>query len=158
MQTGLKIRELPMVVQKVNDVLKIDELNTVKNGSLVIPPPSLQDKELMEQINGVVSDSGLFKMLEQVPAENVTPVVAVHSLKRIIHLNNNHARRNLDLHVSLKNSKGDFFGHESDSFTTFSREAELWFQMLAMEAVFFDLLSLTCFWTLFIGLKILALY
>jgi len=102
MQTGLKIRELPMVVQKVNDVLKIEELNQVPNNSSnvsttsnnTVTLPSQQDREIMEGFNRIVTVTGLFKVLEAIPAQEVTPTVAVHCLKRIIYLNNNQARRN----------------------------------------------------------------
>ena len=101
MQTGLKIRELPMVVQKVNDVLKIEEINNIKP-VIATALPSIQDQELMEQINRIVNVRGLFKLLELLPADKVTPSVAVHCLKRIIYLNNNQARRNsLEIDVSL---------------------------------------------------------
>ena len=118
MQTGLKIRELPMVVQKVNDVLKIEELNQIGNGSKsstscdiadtadiavthTVTLPSANDREIMEGFNRIVSVSGLFKLLETVPAQKVTPTVAVHCLKRIIHLNNTRRRNNFEIDVSL---------------------------------------------------------
>ena len=111
MQTGLKIRELPMVVQKVNDVLKIEELNQVsKSDSSDVSPttnntvtlPSQQDREIMEGFNRIVTVTGLFKVLEAIPAQEVTPTVAVHCLKRIIYLNNNLARRNnFEIDVSI---------------------------------------------------------
>ena len=115
MQTGLKIRELPMVVQKVNDVLKIEELNQSGNGSKssasydiadtavthTVTLPSANDREIMEGFNRIVSVSGLFKLLETLPAQKVTPTVAVHCLKRIIHLNNTRRRNNFEIDVSL---------------------------------------------------------
>ena len=115
MQTGLKIRELPMVVQKVNDVLKIEELNQIgNNGSKssscdiadtavthTVTLPSANDREIMEGFNRIVSVSGLFKLLETLPAQKVTPTVAVHCLKRIIHLNNTRRRNNFEIDVSL---------------------------------------------------------
>jgi len=115
MQTGLKIRELPMVVQKVNDVLKIEELNNIKP-VIATALPSIQDQELMEQINRIVNVRGLFKLLELLPADKVTPSVAVHCLKRIIYLNNNQARRNsleidhrlTDRIVLMNNNDGSF--------------------------------------------------
>jgi hypothetical protein len=124
MQTGLKIRELPMVVKKVNDVLKIASFNNnnTSNGAGVIHPaavdpapdqlkddnflltyPERMDKETAELIAGLnrtFTVNGLFRLLETIPAEEVTPPVAIHALKRIIHLNNNQARRSLELHVS----------------------------------------------------------
>ena len=119
MQTGLKIRELPMVVQKVNDVLKIEELNQKSgNGNKsstncdiadtadiavthTVTLPSANDREIMEGFNRIVSVSGLFKLLETLPAQKVTPTVAVHCLKRIIHLNNTRRRNNFEIDVSL---------------------------------------------------------
>ena len=118
MQTGLKIRELPMVVQKVNDVLKIEELSQIGNGSKssascdiadtadiavthTVTLPSANDREIMEGFNRIVSVSGLFKLLETLPAQKVTPTVAVHCLKRIIHLNNTRRRNNFEIDVSL---------------------------------------------------------
>ena len=55
----------------------------------------------MEGFNRIVSVSGLFKLLETVPAQKVTPTVAVHCLKRIIHLNNTRRRNNFEIDVSL---------------------------------------------------------
>ena len=116
MQTGLKIRELPMVVQKVNDVLKIEELNQVSKSdpsdvspttNNTITLPSQQDREIMEGFNRIVTVTGLFKVLEAIPAQEVTPTVAVHCLKRIIYLNNNLARRNnfeIDVSISFTNN------------------------------------------------------
>jgi len=115
MQTGLKIRELPMVVQKVNDVLKIKELNQIGNGSKLsescdvadiavthtVTLPSANDREIMEGFNRIVSVSGLFKLLETLPAQKVTPTVAVHCLKRIIHLNNTRRRNNFEIDARL---------------------------------------------------------
>ena len=113
MQTGLKIRELPMVVQKVNNVLKIEELTdqgsekSLSNVSTsatnnTVTLPSQQDREIMEGFNRIVTVTGLFKVLEAIPAQEVTPTVAVHCLKRIIYLNNNQARRNnFEIDVSI---------------------------------------------------------
>lgn len=91
MQSGLKIRELPLVVKKVNDVLSLDEASKISH----VAPPSVPivfvDKtmsDLMENMNRFVSVDSLFKFLETIPAGKVTPPVAVHALKRIIHLNN----------------------------------------------------------------------
>ena len=55
----------------------------------------------MEGFNRIVSVSGLFKLLETLPAQKVTPTVAVHCLKRIIHLNNTRRRNNFEIDVSL---------------------------------------------------------
>ena len=63
--------------------------------------PSANDREIMEGFNRIVSVSGLFKLLETLPAQKVTPTVAVHCLKRIIHLNNTRRRNNFEIDVSL---------------------------------------------------------
>ena len=92
MQTGLKIRELPLVVKKVNDVLSFDD-DHYKNriaAAATSVPIIFVDKamsDLMENMNLFVSVDSLFKFLETIPAEEVTPPVAIHALKRIIHLN-----------------------------------------------------------------------
>ena len=91
-----------MVVKKVNDVFKIDELRTA--GSSNPAPVIFVDKDmsdLMEKMNRFVSVSGLFKFLETIPAERVTPPVAVHALKRIIHLNNNITWRNKEVSFTI---------------------------------------------------------
>lgn len=90
MQTGLKIRELPLVVKKVNDVLSLDEPRSPVTSSASVPIVFVDKamSDLMENMNRFVSVDSLFKFLETIPAEKVTPPVAVHALKRIIHLNN----------------------------------------------------------------------
>ncbi len=91
-----------MVVQKVNDVLNVN--NSIKIGPSSVSKSlnilTAQDKELMEEVNQIVNVAGLFKLLESLPTEKVTPSVAVHCLKRIIHINNNYARLNFDSKVT----------------------------------------------------------
>ena len=71
-------------------------------GQICTPAASANDREIMESFNHTVSVSGLFKSLETLPAHKVTPTVAVHCLKRIIHLNNNRRRNNFEIDVSRK--------------------------------------------------------
>lgn len=132
MQNGLKIRELPMVVQKVNDILNVEELNSQSKTVSTSLIHSAQDREIMEQTNRIVSVDGLFKMLEMLPsgrflelvyvaqyltsnhatlppknsdfAGKVTSPVAVHCLKRIIHMNN--ARKRM-LGPNIEESKSN---------------------------------------------------
>lgn len=92
MQNGLKIRELPMVVEKVNNILNVEDMNHNGNKTVSLIHTA-QDREIMEEINQMVSVNGLFKMLEMLPTGKVTSPVAVHCLKRIIHINN--ARKGL---------------------------------------------------------------
>ncbi len=104
-QAGLKIRELPLVVQKVNDVLNISGMDTF--GDLVIStdsgrgrgsvsvklPPDEETKEVLAGFNRCFSVHGIFRLLETVPTEEVTPLVAVHVLKKIIDLENDNFSR-----------------------------------------------------------------
>jgi hypothetical protein len=90
-QSGFRIRELPLVVQKVNDVLRIgaEDDEDVLGGQ---PAASIAvDEEAAEVMSGFdrcFSTHGIFKLLETIPAEEVTPPVAVHALKKIINLEN----------------------------------------------------------------------
>jgi len=94
-QTGLKICELPLVVKKVEDVLKIGESpNATGNGKpshvgglITLSYPQEMDPEASEIVAGFnrcFTASGIFRLLETIPAEEVTPPVAVHALNRII--------------------------------------------------------------------------
>ena len=105
MQSGLKIRELPLVVKKVNDVLSFDEYSKSRMSvGTTAPPIVFVDRamsELMEEMNRFISVESLFKFLETIPAERVTPPIAVHALKRIIHLNNLSHHTNAQIKASF---------------------------------------------------------
>jgi len=114
MQSGLKISELPMVVKKVNDVLQIDIASRSKSlprrsndGAATIYFPNEESKNLAiskdSKLESNVSEEsqeiiagfkrcfsvgGLFRLLETIPAEEVTPTVAVAALKLIVNLDN----------------------------------------------------------------------
>ena len=130
MQTGLKIRELPLVVKKVNDVLKLEEFSngTVKtpNESVTTTSTKIVDRasiEIIEKMNTTVSVPDLFKVLEAIPAEKVTPFVAIEALKRIIHLNNNQARRYLQINekeVKLTNQLHNYTKTQDNTFLRFA--------------------------------------
>lgn len=95
-QTGLKICELPLVVKKVEDVLKIGEpvsrsgkynSNGSQHGIFTITFPQemdLETSEILSGFNRCFTASGIFRLLETIPAEEVTPPVAIHALNRII--------------------------------------------------------------------------
>ncbi len=94
-QTGLKICELPMVVQKVHDVLKIGDLSPQLDDKRSIHGKySLATKlnpeiaEILSGFNRCSSVSEMLRLLEMIPADEVVPIVAVHALKRIIYLQN----------------------------------------------------------------------
>ena len=110
MQSGLKISELPLVVKKVQDVLQVDietknnplskydpaaatiyVSNSEVNKNKVTQEHSETSEESREIIAGLrrcFSVGGLFKLLETIPAEEVTPAVAVAALKLIVNLDN----------------------------------------------------------------------
>lgn len=120
-QTGLKISELPLVVQKVNDVLNIapddstkitpskerqgptavdgdgtaagekelENQRRIRENFLQSFEESFDNQETKEIIAGLrrcFTVSGIFRLLETIPAEEVTPSVAVEALKLIITL------------------------------------------------------------------------
>ena len=112
MQTGLKIRELPIVVKKVDDVLKLGQ-STNKNSTKLVENTGVifiseETMTIIDELNKTVTVDDLFKCLQAIPAEKVTSPVAIHALKRIINLNNNQARRHLQLHVSTPFSANFF--------------------------------------------------
>ena len=77
-------------MKKVNGVLSFDEFSKSRmSAGTTAPPIVFVDRamsELMEEMNRFISVESLFKFLETIPAERVTPPIAVHALKRIIHL------------------------------------------------------------------------
>ncbi len=116
-QAGLKIRELPLVVKKVNDVLQISGMDTFDDlvlfsdrrrlnrskGSTETPADGEQ-AEVFAGFNRCFSVHGVFRLLETMPAEEVTPAVAVHVLKKIIDLENNLPSLRLQPPTSPQNS------------------------------------------------------
>ena len=72
MQTGLKIRELPMVVQKVNDVLKIEELNQIgNNGSKSSASCDIADIAVHNGENLVKKSGSNFHISKSLKGENL---------------------------------------------------------------------------------------
>ena len=109
MQTGLQIRELPLVVKKVNDVLNLDDANkTPKTNNIIINNNAVngnseitkEAKDVMEHMNQTKTVGELFKYLEDVKSENVTPPVAIHALKSIIDLRKKQNQKLISIHVS----------------------------------------------------------
>lgn len=97
-QTGLKICELPLVVKKVKDVLKFAETGVLASssktpespqGPFTLSYPEEMDPEIAEIIAGFnrcFTVGGMFRLLETIPADEVTPPVAIHAIKRIMNL------------------------------------------------------------------------
>ena len=71
MQTGLKIRELPMVVQKVNDVLKIEELSQIGNGSKSSASCDIADIAVHNGENLVKKSGSNFHISKSLKGENL---------------------------------------------------------------------------------------
>lgn len=98
-QSGLKIRELPLVVKKVNDVLDISGMdrypddiapNAKKNAIKVKnKDESEEEKEIIAGFDRCFTLNGIMRLLQMIPIEEVTPKVAVNVLKKIIQLDNN---------------------------------------------------------------------
>lgn len=96
-QTGLKIRELPLVVTKVHNVLQIAGMDPFRH-DLETPTPyfrasdrsqiSEETREIMAGFDRCATASDIFTLLETVPLNEVTPDVAVHALQRVIDLEN----------------------------------------------------------------------
>jgi len=94
-QSGLRISELPLVVKKVQDVLKIlpaaDEDTSLKMQHDFLQ--ALGDRDNNEETREIIAGlrrcftvNGIFKLLETIPVEEVTPSVAVEALKLILTL------------------------------------------------------------------------
>lgn len=94
-QSGLRISELPLVVKKVRDVLKIlpsgieetDE-DILKNNFLQAfdDRENEETREIIAGLRRCFTVNGIFKLLETIPADEVTPCVAVEALKLILTL------------------------------------------------------------------------
>ena len=105
MQTGLNIKELPLVLKKVNDVLNLDDNNktpksnydnNVNENSVI----TKEAKDVIEHMSQTKTVGELFKYLEDVKSENVIPPVAIHALHCIIDLQKKQNQKLLSIHVS----------------------------------------------------------
>lgn len=115
-QSGLKIRELPLVVKKVNDVLQISGMDAFK--SHPVPAPVLEsyeefDNETAELVAGFsrcFSVNGIFKLLESIPLAEVTPPVAVYALNKVLDLENSavNSRKELSMAAPPSPANADF--------------------------------------------------
>ena len=88
-QSGLKISELPLVVKKVKDVLNIVpvEEREQKIEKFLRSFDDFDNSETQEIIAGLkrcFTVNGVFRLLETIPAEEVTPSVAIEALKLIL--------------------------------------------------------------------------
>ena len=95
LQTGHKITELPVVVKKVRDVWDFYNkmgLETPDNhpeeAHLKQLPKELNDeeREIIDGFNRCYNSSSIFRLLETIPTNEVTPPVAAHAYKKIVEL------------------------------------------------------------------------
>ena len=83
----------------MEDVLKIGETvnfleksGTMHHGLITLTYPQEMDPEASEIVAGFnrcFTVAGIFRLLETIPAEEVTPPVAVHAINRIIEFKRN---------------------------------------------------------------------
>jgi len=92
-QSGLRISELPLVVKKVRDVLKIlpeteDKYIKMQNDFLqaIGERENEETREIIAGLRRCFTVNGIFKLLETIPVDEVTPSVAVEALKLILTL------------------------------------------------------------------------
>lgn len=135
-EDGPNIRELPVIVRKVssNSVIFCEnKIESKFSSSLTVDPISNRDvkenelktndfecKEILEYFNKCYSARGIFAILETIPTNEVTPIVALQALKRIVTLENNKAVRNAPLNEFYKTVQHDTSGeglHENETFT-----------------------------------------
>ncbi|XP_063221138.1 FAST kinase domain-containing protein 3, mitochondrial-like [Bacillus rossius redtenbacheri] len=118
LQDGVDMQELPAIVRKVKDVGLITLRNFNSDSDSRKQPESSvsfvqgdvnaapeetdnskvsQEAEVNEMVEGFkrcYSPKGVYLLLETIPAEEVTPTVAVQAMKKIIELENNKHYRN----------------------------------------------------------------
>lgn len=121
LQDGLEMQELPAIVRKIKDVGLVSVPNSdftnseatkyvgdvcshspnthQGNNSNSREVPHLENEseaaEIIEGFNRCFTTKGVFLLLETMPEEEVTPLVAFNALKKIIELENNHQYRNV---------------------------------------------------------------
>ena len=95
LQSGYRITELPVVVRKVRDVW--DFYNTMgldnperlpEEKHLQLLPQTLneEERELIDGFNRCYNSSSIFKLLETIPVNEVTPSVAANAYRKIVEL------------------------------------------------------------------------
>jgi len=104
LQSGSKISELPLVVRKVNNIFELyKRLGIQQTASDIQPTEETKEKfiltfpadmceeemEIIAGFNRCFTSKDLFRLLETIPRQEVTPIVAAHALRRIIDLENN---------------------------------------------------------------------
>jgi len=104
LQSGHKISELPVVVRKVQDVWDFYNKMGLDNPEkppedkhlTLLPKKELNDeeKEVIDGFNRCYNSSSIFRLLETIPTNEVTPPVAAHAYKKIVELENKYESSN----------------------------------------------------------------
>lgn len=98
-QDGVNIQELPMIMRRLSgkDFVVLDN-NLVHNDDQNETVSETNNKEELNEIvngfNRCVTTEAIFKILDTMPVEEVTPLVALHALEKTYELDNNKVFRN----------------------------------------------------------------
>ncbi|XP_069681423.1 FAST kinase domain-containing protein 3, mitochondrial isoform X1 [Periplaneta americana] len=121
LQDGLDMQELPAIVRKVKDVGLVSLRNfnskngdgsdvgggdsnssnsktsledSVKSNGKSCEANNVETNEIINGLSRCFTAKGVFLLLDTIPDDEVTPLVAIHALRKIIELENNHQYRN----------------------------------------------------------------
>jgi len=95
LQSGYRITELPVVVRKVRDVWDLynkmgldspDELPEDQYSQLLPQQLNEEERELISGFNRCFNSNSIFKLLETIPVNEVTPSVAASAYRKIVEL------------------------------------------------------------------------
>lgn len=129
LEDGFNIRELPIIVRKVssNSIIFCENKGVVNNptntrGSEITVADDIESKEIIDYFNKCYTARGIFAILETIPSNEVTAVVALYALKRIVTLENNKTIRNSSLgevyqYLDQESTSADDGLHENETFT-----------------------------------------
>ncbi|KAF4518494.1 hypothetical protein B566_EDAN006499 [Ephemera danica] len=99
-QDGSEINELPVIVRKINDAIVFSENPGIPTKEAPTPEQEENEEEAVCAIDRCHTLKSVYALLEIIPKEEVTAQIAVHALKRILDLENNHEFRNIESSVA----------------------------------------------------------
>lgn len=146
LEDGTNMRELPLIVRRVsnnsvifcenrpdNITILTDNMSNPENGNHNNGLPSsssgkskpitndVESQEIIDYFEKCYTARGIFAILETIPANEVTPFVALQALRKIVTLENNKTIRNSSLGEVYKiiesETKSDDGLHENETFT-----------------------------------------
>ncbi|KAG8288699.1 hypothetical protein J6590_013987 [Homalodisca vitripennis] len=138
LEDGGNIRELPIIVRKVSNNSIIFSENKISNGGNTLVKVDqdskvenklndrgksnsndLEAQEIIDYFNKCYTARGIFAILETIPANEVTPNVALQALKKIVTLENNKTFRNTvgEAYRNIENEANQIGLHENETFT-----------------------------------------